>query len=88
MNTQTIPGKSKAARLAFGHATGNTVGTAAMSFDAVANLLSHRPTRRPVHARMDDLDLADDINAAQAVLSESEDLLPYAEVRKELGLGD
>jgi hypothetical protein len=88
MNTQTIPGKSKTTRVAREPARGNTIGTGTMSFDQVAGLLSERPIRCPVHTRIDDLDLVDDINAAQAVLSESEDLLPYAEVRKELGLGD
>ena len=88
MNTQTIPGKNKTTRVHREPAPGNTIGTATMSFDKVASLLSERPIRCPVHTRIDDLDLVDDINAAQAVLSESEDLLPYAEVRKELGLGD
>lgn len=87
MNTQTIPGKSKTAPVPREPATGNTIGTAAMSY-AVASLLSERPIRCPVHARIDDLDLVDDINAAQAVLSESEEILPYAAIRKEFGLGD
>lgn len=88
MNTHTIPGKSTTARVRLGHATGNTIGTAVMRFENVANLLSDLPLRRSASVRMDDLELADDLNAAQAALSESEAFLPYADVRKEFGLGD
>lgn len=88
MNTQTIPGKNKTALVRLGHATGNTIGTAVMHFDALSSLLSDLPLRGSVHVRMDDIELEDDLNAAKAALSEAEEFLPYAVVRKEVGLGD
>jgi len=88
MNTQTIPGKRKVSRVRLGNATGNTIGTAIMHFDAVANLLSDLPLRRPFRVRMDDIELQDDLDAAKEALSEAEEFLPYAVVRKEVGLGD
>jgi hypothetical protein len=88
MNTRTIAGKIKASRVRLGGAIGNTVGTTNMHFDTISSLLSDSPLRRPVHVRMDDIELQDDLNAAKAALSESEKPLSYAEVRKELGLGD
>jgi hypothetical protein len=88
MNTRTIPGKSKHAFSRLGQAAGNTIGTAVMDFDAVSSLLSDLPLRRPVHVRMEDIELQDDLDAAKAALSESDEFVPYAEVRKEFGLGD
>lgn len=83
MNTQTVPAQSiQKPRLV----TGNTAGTFIMKFESVASHLSSQPLRGFRHQRLDDVEISDDLAAAQAALAESDETLPYEDVRKELGL--
>lgn len=88
MNTQTIPARLKTAEMKLGSGNANTLATCVMQFDDVKSLLSDSPLRRPRQARIEDLELLEDLHAADDALTESTELLPYEDVRKELGLGD
>ena len=88
MNTQTIPGETRKTPPQLGLCAGNTVGTSKMHFDEVVSQLSTRPLRGFRQPRLDDVELSDDLRAAQAALAESGDTLPYEDVRRDLGLAD
>lgn len=59
--------------------------TAQVPFDSVKHLLSERPMRRGVSARMVSEPDQDDIHAAREAAQDPE-RIPYADARKELGL--